>query len=273
MHRLFYVAGGKQYDITPLIGKFSWSSSHREMAQKISFSAAFNDDRYFPIIPIDLGGLVVLHNNGVEVLRGIVVEEPRSGRKAREYTGLDFAFYLNRFADTYQFNTSAEAAIRKICTDVGLPIGNLTVTGVRINKIYNDTSRADIISDIREQVEKATGKAFRLEMRGPAVYFEPQTELLISPRFRQASNLAELPGALAISDPRRTRKIQWGKDGEKVIEAADLTLPGDNRIRAGRVIEFDEPVTGLAGKYFITDATHTVEAGIHTVAMGLEAVA
>ena len=268
---MFFVGGEAQYDITPLVGSVSWSSSHRELAQKLNFSVAFNDDRYFPIIPVELGGLIVLMVNGVEAIRGVVVDETRSGRGPQEYTGMDFAFYLNRFADTYQFNgVLVETAIRQVCTDAGISIGNISAGGVRITKIYKDTSRADIISDIREQVEAATKKSHRLEMRGADIYFEPSTAILARPTFKQAENLTVLPGTAAISNPSRAQKITWGKEGEAAVEEITLTLPGDPSVRAGRVLEIDEPVAGLSGKYFITDAAHTIEAGVYTVALGLE---
>lgn len=271
MFKLYCVTAGKQYDITPLVGTFSWSSSHRELAQKINFSIAFNDDRYFPIIPVSLESLVVLYKGKQEVLRGLVVDETRKGRGERDYTGMDFAFYLNRSTETYQFNgMAASAAIAKICADAKIPVGKIAPIPFRITKIYTDTTLADIVNDIRQQVEEATGVEYRLEMRSDGLHVGPQTAIVVTPRFLLYPNGPEYAGGLSISGPSRARKLEGDAPGAAVIETASVTMLGDITVRAGRILELNEPVTGLIGKYLILDVTHTVQGGVHTMTLGLE---
>ena len=58
----------------------------------------------------------------------------------------------------------------------------------------------------------------------------------------------------------------------RVGETVSCELLGHDDIRAGRVLELDEPVTGTTGNYLIKSANHTVNNGIHRVAVELEAI-
>lgn len=58
----------------------------------------------------------------------------------------------------------------------------------------------------------------------------------------------------------------------KVFEECSLTMLGDERIRAGRILKIEEPNTGMSGQYLIKSAAHTLTKGIHTMSLNLEAV-
>ena len=60
------------------------------------------------------------------------------------------------------------------------------------------------------------------------------------------------------------------KDLGKVLEEVSLEMLGDDRVRAGRLIEIEEPVTGLKGRYLIQSVTHSLKNGIHRMALDLE---
>lgn len=61
-------------------------------------------------------------------------------------------------------------------------------------------------------------------------------------------------------------------DLNRLQESGSVNLLGDYRARAGRVITLNEPITGLQGDYFITDAQHNISNGIHTMTLTLEVV-
>lgn len=58
----------------------------------------------------------------------------------------------------------------------------------------------------------------------------------------------------------------------KVFEESSFECPGDYRVRAGRLIEVNEPVTGINGKYLIKSCKHTLKNGIHTMSLNLGVV-
>lgn len=59
------------------------------------------------------------------------------------------------------------------------------------------------------------------------------------------------------------------KQLSKVVEEASIELLGDDNVRAGRLIEVNEPITGLKGKYLINDVTHTISGAIHIMSLSL----
>lgn len=62
------------------------------------------------------------------------------------------------------------------------------------------------------------------------------------------------------------------RDMSKIIEDVNVTLMGNDDVRAGRIIEIEEPFTGISGDYRILSANHKLENGFHTVDVTLEAV-
>lgn len=57
----------------------------------------------------------------------------------------------------------------------------------------------------------------------------------------------------------------------KVFETNTLDMIGDIRVRSGRLIDIEEPITGMTGRYLVNAATHTLKSGIHLMSLDLEA--
>lgn len=62
------------------------------------------------------------------------------------------------------------------------------------------------------------------------------------------------------------------KELNRIQENGSVSLLGNYEARAGRLITLNEPITGLKGDYFITDAQHTISNGIHLMNLSLEVV-
>lgn len=321
MHSLYYIENNRQTDITPIVGSISWTSHVDQLGQSLDFDIAYNDDRFFPINPINLGGLIVLRNNN-EILRAIVLSETRSGRGSIAYTAMDYMFYLNKSQAVYQFNgLAASKSIAKILNDFAIPIGNITPMNKSIDKIYKETV-SDIIKDIILQAEQETGTKYHMEMREGKLYIEPQNVLEVVPVFKIASNLPDQLGIDYISKPQRKRSIeemrnsiqvvagddviatvkndalikQYGilqkienvdetdiaqaqniaknllKELGKIFEQNSVEMPGDDQVRAGKIIAIVEPVTGMNGKYLIESVSHSLANGIHKMKLALEVI-
>jgi prophage tail gpP-like protein len=58
----------------------------------------------------------------------------------------------------------------------------------------------------------------------------------------------------------------------RVGETISCEMLGHDDVRAGRILEMNEPITGIVGQYLIKSATHTINNGIHKVSVELEAV-
>ncbi len=319
MHQLYNVLNNKQTNITPMIGSISWRSNINELGDQLDFEIALNDDRYFPINPVDIGSMIRLKNED-EIFRGIVVSEERNGRNSMNYTCFDYAFYLNKSKGIYQFNKiPGKKAIEIILNDFKIPIGNIAPITTLINKIYYDRPLSDIVKEIIDIAEKEKGIKYRMEMRQGKLYIEKQEDLVVKATFRLAENIQPYDITKSISNPNRKRTIedmknsikivfgdkviaeqkdeglikQYGlfqevkavdqkdtakakntaknilKELGKVFEENSVEMIGNDKVRAGRIIEIEEPVTGMSGQYLIKDVTHTIKNGIHRMQVGL----
>lgn len=56
----------------------------------------------------------------------------------------------------------------------------------------------------------------------------------------------------------------------KITETGKVVLLGDDRVKAGRVLEINEKYTGLKNDYTVKDVTHTVVNGIHKMTVNME---
>lgn len=319
MHQLFNISNDIETNITPLVRDIQWRSSINELGEQLDFNIALNDDRYFPATPIDLGNVISLRNKD-EIFRGIVVAQQKNGRGSVGYTCFDYAFYLNKSSDIYQFNkVSARKAIETILNDFHISIGSVASMPTIINKIYSARPVSDIIKDIIDLAEKEQGIKYKMEMRRGRLYIERQHDLVIKPVFKLAENIQAYDVSNSISNPSRKRSIENMKnsiklisedkviaevqnhslvtkygvlqevksvDGKekaearniarnmlqelgKVFEENSVEMLGNDSVRAGRIMEIYEPVTGMKGQYLINDVTHTVKNGIHRMQLGL----
>lgn len=55
------------------------------------------------------------------------------------------------------------------------------------------------------------------------------------------------------------------KELSKTFEKATVTLLGDNYIRSGRIIKFEQPEIGLYGEYLVEHCTHNYSGSLHTM--------
>jgi hypothetical protein len=322
-HELWLLKGSSMTNITPLIGTISWRSNKDELGDELSFDIAFNDTKYFPVNPCDLGDVVVLKNNE-EITRVVLVEENKSGRSPIGYSGFDYAFYLNKSNAIYQFNKmAADQCIKKILGDFNVPVGNITSMPTKIDKIFPNNKVSDIIKKIIEMVEQSQGQKYLMEMRQGKLFIEKQKDLIVKGTFKLFDNGATHDVTSAISNPSKRRSIadminsiqvvgnndklvltkedsalvsKYGKLQKvvqldqkekltaqqiaqnelnalaKVIEETSVELLGDDRVRAGRLFELNEPITGIKGTFLIKDVKHTIVNGIHRMTPNLEVI-
>lgn len=209
--------GKTSYDITPITGEITWDSNLSLLAV-MEFTIIWRDTVLIPKNPCDLGDVVLLMEDDVEVYRGVIATEGRSGREAIKYTVYDYAWYLGKSKSVYQFNNiAASQAITRILNDFGMLIGHIPVMNTPIDEIYLEKSPAEIIEDIYKKEERRTGKRFNVEMRNGKIYFEEMKNLVITGTFRLAGNLGVNN---VLSNPLgadRTRSIESMRNRVKIL--------------------------------------------------------
>lgn len=201
-------------NITPIVGSLSWSDDIETLGQQLTFSTAYNDDKHFPKVSIDLGDTILLKNKH-EIFTGTIITEERNGAFERSYTCFDPAFYLNKSSDIFQCNNvRADVAITQLCQRFGVPVGSITSIPVMIKKIFNGEI-SSIIKDILSIAKKTTGVKYRFEMRKGKLYIEKQTNLIVKGTFTLGGTSYDLNESL--SNPSRKRSIEDMKNSIKLV--------------------------------------------------------
>ena len=71
---------------------------------------------------------------------------------------LTHCFYLNKSEIEIQFNgVSGLEAIKKVCSENSVPLGNVADIKTTIKKIYQGETVSDVIKDIIKQATEETG--------------------------------------------------------------------------------------------------------------------
>lgn len=207
----------KTYDLTPIVGSFSWDS-YLSLTSVMDMTVNWNDTRFFPQNPCELGDMPLIVKDDEEVYRGILVNQSQNGRQPIAYHANDFAWYLDKSKSVYQFNNvSADTAITRILNDFGLPIGIIAPMSAKITKIYIQKSPATIIDDILKQQEQQSGKKYSAEMLQGKISIVPTLDRVIIGTFKLSENSA---GVDVLSNPlgaTRTRSIEDMKNRIKII--------------------------------------------------------
>lgn len=185
---------GGSSDITKFCGNLSWKDNIDTLGMELNFDVARNsEDKYMKVYDVvGIGDKLILTNKDKEVFRGIIVD---LGTEyfTKSISAFDYAFYLNKSKTIIQFNkVPGHEVITKLCNEFNVPIGNITSIPTLITKIYKEETISDIIKDVLEQATKATGIKYRLESREGKIYVERYTDLIISPKFKPARNIASI---------------------------------------------------------------------------------
>lgn len=213
-HELWRINKWQAVNITPIVGSIQWSDDIEALGQKLTFSTAYNDHRYFPQVSIEPGDTIILKNKN-EIFRGTMVTEQRNGAFERSFTCFDPAFYLNKSKELFQCKkVKADVAIKQLCKQMNVPVGNIVSIPAVIKKIFNSEISA-IIKEILEIAEKALGTKYRMEMRQGKLFIEKQVDLVVKGTFLLGGTEYDLNAS--ISGPSRSRSIEDMKNSIRLV--------------------------------------------------------
>lgn len=156
----------KKIDITSLSGNISLSDSLDTLGAALNFDIArnFNDPNFVTSEIVETGNLIEFRNMGETIFSGIIISINIEKFK-KSLKCLDFSFYLNQNKLIKQFkNISASDAIKNMCGEIGVKIGDIDNIPTSITKIYKNKTVAEIITDILEQTLNETGEKYKLEI-------------------------------------------------------------------------------------------------------------
>jgi len=161
----------KKNDITNLSGNISLSDSLDTLGAALNFDIArnFNDPNFATSEIVEAGNIIEFKNEGKVVFIGSIITIGTEKFK-KSIKCLDFSFYLNKNKLIKQFkNISASDAIKNMCDQIDIKIGDIDNIPTAITKIYKNKTVAEIIKDILIQVLNETGDKYKLEINNEAL--------------------------------------------------------------------------------------------------------
>lgn len=316
---------GAWQDMTAYTGAYSRADNIRALGMSFNFKLLSNPlDRNLSGKELPIGTKLTLISNGKQVFNGIIVSYDRSSLTEYNYRAYDYGFYLNKSEAIIQFNgISVSDAIKKLCSENGVPVGSICDISTEVKKIYNGRKISDIIRDLLAMGENETGNKYRLEVRENNLYIEKYEDLIVTAYYKPAGsagfNPADVPSSFRSSysiEEMATRVLiassceknatirAVAEDGEaiakyglltkveklddknnsqasniatqklknlnKVKRSFQITLFGDDAVRAGRMLVFNQPKINLVGAFLVKNCTHRYDGINHIMELDLE---
>lgn len=156
-------------NISEIVTGITWSGDYRQVARKLEFTVAVSPtDRFLPQPFIGLGNMVKFFTaDGIERFRGYVFfkEKTLSGTEMR-VTAYDGGVYLLKSKMTRNFKRMFSAQItRLVCSEVGIPVGELANPGDYVSFIADNKALYDIIMQAYTHSAKLDGSKYMPTMQ------------------------------------------------------------------------------------------------------------
>ena len=177
---------GTMTDITSYTGGYSLSDNIDSLGAEFQFKLMSNPlDVNYQGRELPIGTKIVFFHDGTKMFSGIIVSYSRNKLTEYSYKCFDYAFYLNKSETQIQFNNDINTsdAIRKLCSENNVPVGNICSIPTVVNKIYQGNTISDIIKDLLKMAEAEQKTHYRLEVRDAALYIEPYKDLYVQGKF------------------------------------------------------------------------------------------
>lgn len=267
-------------------------------------------DKDFPALDINNGDILYIDEEKENLFTGRVLKKENPAKPGeRSISAFDFMNLLLKSKKSYNFkNMTAEKIAEKVIKDAGLKAGSIEKTNVVIQKwIVESESAYNIILGAYQRAKKKTGKGYRLYMNGAKVCIGTLNETtgvkLTDSDSVTAATLSEdaeeiINRVYIVNDKNKkigevknensikvfgeysdVYKKTEDENPEKaakellknpVKEIGPLEAVGDIRCVSGKSVEVTEKNTGLTGKFFITEDSHTWQNGVHTMSLKLK---
>lgn len=291
-------AGGR--DLSQLVEQVTWSGDSKQVARKLVFSiAARSTDRFLPKVTINEGDSV-LFKDGDRILFGgpiFDIEKSASGNLTT-YTAFDLMFYINNSDISKVFDDTPEAITAWICSDLGVPLGSASPTGIKVYLPWLGKKAYEAIMAAYTTASRQNGKKYIPLMQNvnqvcviekgalcgvvldggynltDAAYKTSLQKLvnrvIVTDQNGNQTSVVEDAGSQSnYGVVQRVYKQEEGKDAASEAKAllytmdqsATVTATSDTRAVSGYAIAVQEAVTGLYGKFYIESDTHTFEDG------------
>lgn len=298
----------KGNDITDLVGTTTWAGSAYSSARSVEFTLLNPaGDSHIKTPNIKTGDLIYLYDGSKKLFHGKVTKRERKGEAGTiSYTAYDYLLYLIRSKGTYKFKKKTpEQITRLICKDLKIKVKSIAKTKVKIKKmLFTDKEYYNMILAAYTKARKKTGTNYQILMEGDQLSvikkgkmldvtlnqsegitessYEETTDNMINKvaiynsknkKIGTVSNKNWISMYGTFQDSLSVESGNGKKEAKNTLtgleKTASLTAIGDIRCISGYGIKIHDVDSGLDGKFWIENDSHTFENGIHTMTLEL----
>ena len=179
MYYLYALNNNVWVNILPNSNNLTWTSDKDTLATELTFDSIYN---------LDVGTQIALKNDMNIVIAGTIIKKVQK-HFVTTYTGMDFAFYLNKSKTAIQFNNiSASEALKQLLDRFGLTYSIVDIA-TNINKVFRGDEISTIIDDILELARLENGNKYVRYMDGYKLIIKPLVDLRITPKILIDKNI------------------------------------------------------------------------------------
>lgn len=287
----------------------TWDGSDSQCSRSLTFSIPHHPyDSSFGNIGVSLGDLVYLYSDSTLLFVGTVNSRSKSAEVGQaSYVANDYMYHLTKSNASYKFkNILAENAVKKICNNMGIKYGSLAKTNVNIGKMYFDSANVyDTIQAIYYRARKVTGKKYFVVMdKNKLTVVEKgkdcgvrlnQGETITAADYtdnfndmvnrvyiyddngkkigivKNASNLSKYGVFQDVYNKEQGISPSKGAKAllKGITKTATVEAFGNVKAVSGKSIVIADKATGIYGRFYIVNDSHTFENNTHMMSLEL----
>lgn len=202
------------FDITQLVSSIKWSGDIRQASKKLEVNLAFGRDTYLPKYEVLPGTILILKNDGTEIMRGVVFERQKTTQGNYLVICYDHLIYLLKSKGTHIFrNMAPEDIIKKLCSDFSIPVGDIATTGITLSKlILRDKTIYDMCLTALTEAMKRNGKKYVMRMSEGKLNVVEKAKQTVRWLIAEGNNLIDASYSENINDMKNRIVIVGDKD-------------------------------------------------------------
>lgn len=303
----------KGNDLFGLVEKSTWSGSRLQVARKLIFEYVFDPrDPNVPQHVMNLGETVQGFSETdttKPVFQGNIYKIERVTQAGKiTVTAYDNLFILTKSKSTRKFtNMTAEDIASAVCAEMGIKVGSLAKTGVKMTFVAADKTGYQMIMMAYTQASKKNKKKYHPVMnvdkldvveKGTFIGDFEANQFVNEEDSTYSESIENMINTVKVTDEQGNlksyeRNAEWvskysmimatyksnpNRNAQEEVKAlmkgpertGTIDLLGDYRVVSSYSIKIIDMIAQLTGQFYVKSDTHTFENGQHTMRLEIE---
>lgn len=219
---VLYRDEGQEAELDPVIKSVKWSGDLKQASRKMIVELSNSGDLRETYFKLRKGGeLRLMDDGGRELFRGVIFADSIDSRGQMSLTAYDENIYLTKNKDTKIFrNQTAAAIVKKLCSEFGIPAGDIHDTGFVIPKlVLRDKTLYEMMIIALTESWKQTGEAFVLTSREGKLQLLARKEQKVKWVLENGVNVLSASYSQSIEELRTQIKVVGDDNAKKELTA------------------------------------------------------